>query len=294
MRTLRDACLAGFLALAAAPAAAQDSAPPLPASALPVAVRAAGMGGAFTAVADDGSAVAWNPAGLASGAFFSLVLDYNILDRSDGTLIALSTPPLGLSYYRTASGASLDGEPALVAHHAGVTLLHSLADRLAVGATLKAVHGVVSGRGRTTVDADLGVMTTGSLGKIGLSVRNVSEPSFDSPDGQIRLARRVRLGLSVNVQPQTVVAADVDLTKETTAGGEWRDVAFGVESHVARKAWLRGGVHFNAAGGPLGAAPVASVGASYAVYGSTLADAHASFGSKNGDRGWGVALRFVF
>ena len=35
--------------------------------------RAAGMGGAFVAVADDASAVYWNPAGFAAGSFFSLV-----------------------------------------------------------------------------------------------------------------------------------------------------------------------------------------------------------------------------
>ena len=83
-------------------------------------------------------------------------------------------------------------------------------------------------------------------------------------------------------------------TKDTAAAGDWRDVAVGVESHVARKAWLRSGVHFNAAGGDEGAAPVMSVGGSYAVYGSTLADAQATFGSKNGNRGWGIGLRFVF
>src|SRR5215213_6797560 len=69
----------------------------------PVGVRAAGMGGAFTAVADDGSAVFWNPAGLATGSFFSLIVDRNTLDTRSATLIALGTPPLGLSYYRTAA-----------------------------------------------------------------------------------------------------------------------------------------------------------------------------------------------
>ena len=36
-----------------------------------VGTRAAGMGGAFVAVADDASAVYWNPAGLASAAYLS-------------------------------------------------------------------------------------------------------------------------------------------------------------------------------------------------------------------------------
>ena len=44
----------------------------------------------------------------------------------------------------------------------------------------------------------------------------------------------------------------------------------------------------------VGAAPVGSVGVSYAVYGSTMADAQVSFGSSSGNRGWGVGLRFVF
>ena len=42
-----------------------------------VGTRAQGMGGAFVGVADDASAVYWNPAGLAGGAYFSLVIDGN-------------------------------------------------------------------------------------------------------------------------------------------------------------------------------------------------------------------------
>ena len=91
------------------------------------------------------------------------------------------------------------------------------------------------------------------------------------------------------------MAADLDLTTATTARGEWRDAALGLEAHPARKAWLRGGVHWNTSGGRRrGAAPIGSVGASYAVYGSTMADAQVSFGSASGDRGWGIGLRFVF
>ena len=61
--------------------------PPSPALAqaeAPVGVRAAGMGGAFTAVADDASAVFWNPGGLASGAFFSVVARRESHGRSLG------------------------------------------------------------------------------------------------------------------------------------------------------------------------------------------------------------------
>src|SRR5918993_1218068 len=75
-----------------------------------VGTRAEGMGGAFVGVADDASAVYWNPAGLAGGSYFSLVIDGNTSEAipdglsnasaRSGWLLALSTPALGLSYTR--------------------------------------------------------------------------------------------------------------------------------------------------------------------------------------------------
>src|SRR5258705_11587748 len=40
-----------------------------------VGVRALGMGGAFTAVADDATASWWNPAGMAGGAYFNALIE---------------------------------------------------------------------------------------------------------------------------------------------------------------------------------------------------------------------------
>ena len=264
----------------------------------PVGVRAAGMGNAFTAVADDASAVFWNPAGLAAGSFFSLVVDRNTMDQDSATLIALGTPPLGVSYYRTATADLPNGRHSLVAHHAGVTLLQSLGERVAVGATVKLVRGVVTSGAASVAtnkfDTDIGVITTGSFARLGLSVRNLTAPDFTVPGGGVvKLERRVRAGLSVNTSRRTIAAADFDLTTADTARGRWREAAVGVEANpVARKAWVRGGLRWNTADGP--AAPVGTAGASVAVYGSTLADVHVSFGSDHGNRGWGAGLRFVF
>src|SRR5258706_518645 len=78
-----------------------------------IGVRAQGMAGAFVAVADDATATWWNPAGLATGAFFSGVLEYDSLreprkggdpagaplpDRSHAGGVAVAFPALGLSY----------------------------------------------------------------------------------------------------------------------------------------------------------------------------------------------------
>src|SRR3954466_13822605 len=73
-----------------------------------VGTRAAGMGGAFVAVADDASAAYWNPAGFAAGSYLRLVLDrksaqvqpsFGPAAKQSGLLIALGMPALGLSYY---------------------------------------------------------------------------------------------------------------------------------------------------------------------------------------------------
>jgi hypothetical protein len=228
-----------------------------------------------------------------------VVLDANMLDRRSGLLVALGTPPLGLSYYRTAIAETTKGRHSLVAHHAGVSLVQSLGGRLAVGTTLKLVHGIAfpsGGAGISTnkFDADLGIMATGSLAQLGLSVRNLLHPELKTPDGAIRLDRRVRAGVSLHAGGDTTVAADLDLTTGTTPKGDWRDAALGLETHPRRNAWVRGGVHWNTSGGRSGGAPIGSLGGSYAVYGSVKADAQVSFGSANGDRGWGVGLRFVF
>lgn len=89
-----------------------------------VGVRAQGMGGAFTAVADDASSAWWNPAGLgawtssgqAGGTYGNAILEFGRhrtprLDRDAGGLpvpawradargFAIAYPALGLSYYR--------------------------------------------------------------------------------------------------------------------------------------------------------------------------------------------------
>jgi hypothetical protein len=306
----------------------------------PVGVRAAGMGGAFTAVADDASATFWNPAGLASGSFFSLAIDRNSLSTPDdtrapharsGLLVTLGTPPLGLSFTRTrlsrtapataeqAAGRNTAGGDlrleTLVTQQAGITLVQSLWRSVALGATVKYVHGVaatalvsstaaldaagdLAGRSSSTVDADIGVMAAGSFAKAGLAMRNVRQPSFASSDGAepIRLERQVRAGVSLHLVDAVTVAADADLTRATTSAGRWRDAAIGVESKLLPSAWARAGVHWNTAGGGVarGSAPIVSIGGSYAVHGSALADVQVSLGSSAGDRGWGVGLRFVY
>jgi len=137
-------------------------------------VRAQGMAGAFVAVADDATAVYWNPAALAKGPFFGAVLEHSsgdldpaedegVVDTSAraATLVAVGFPSLGVSYYRSrlvrapAADASSDtgsddsGQgssevSSLTAHQIGGTILQSLSENVIIGTTLKWVRGVAA------------------------------------------------------------------------------------------------------------------------------------------------------
>lgn len=303
-----------FAVITAVFLAALGQSPDVMAQAEPiVGVRAAGMGGAFVGVADDASATYWNPAGLASGAFVSLVVDRSAVKPADSlgapqgssALVAIATPPFGVSYDRTVfpvapsigaaqPGRNTGGLDTLVANQFGVTVDQSLHDGIAVGATLRAVRGTTAIETKTALDADFGVMVSGQSARAGLAVRNAFEPEFAAAGGSIRLERRIRGGASLLIREVVRVAADSDLTTLDVPGGRWRDAAVGAELHPVQRAWIRGGVHWNTAGGDLGTAPILSVGGSGAVYGSLMVDAQVSAGSKNGNRGWGAGLRYNF
>src|SRR5688572_29976247 len=93
--------------------------------------RAEGMGGAFTAIADDAYAVYWNPAGLAqitrrhvalnhlefiekiSSQFASLVLPVNRLNGSFGA--AVTYVDMGTIDRRDATGAAVSGDNKITA-----------------------------------------------------------------------------------------------------------------------------------------------------------------------------------
>jgi hypothetical protein len=162
------AVVSAVAALAPANAAAQEFAA--------AGTRAAGMGGAFVGVADDATAIYWNPAGLAAGSYFSLVLDGGAgkaapdLSAKGGNnssfFMGLAMPALGLGYYRLQASSvrppltllSVDGTlpsrnlsaaaevrlDTLVTHHGGVTLVQSLWEGIAIGTTLKLVRGLAA------------------------------------------------------------------------------------------------------------------------------------------------------
>ena len=172
------------------------------------------MAEAFTAVADDATSIYWNPAGMATGAFVSFVLDYGAGDQIPGgvepaattsaTFIGFTLPPLGLGYYRLHRVVASPTAPAetpprsreegrqsvqgLTTSHVGVTLGQSLGRYVVVAGTAKYVQGeVVTGTFDGTSEAALDAAD-------GLPRRSTT--TFDVDLGAMVAIEQWRLGVS--------------------------------------------------------------------------------------------------
>jgi hypothetical protein len=295
--------------------------------------RAKGLGGAFVAVADDATAVYWNPAGLARGPFLSVVVDYGELTRGadedgrvsgepafrDGsTVIALATLPVGLSYYRLESyavdSAGVDGGnpiSALVTDYVGVTLVQSVGSILDVGATLKYVHGsaghgvAVPGEdpidqaellireGSNTFDVDIGALAVFDRTRLGVVARNLFSPGFDAPDGT-PLEVPVQVRVGVAYVPSDRLTLALDGDLTRTP------TATGDRRDIAAGAeswWAarRVGIRGGLRVNTAGVArPVGSVGGSVGVFRGFWVDAGFTAGASESDRAWSVAGRVGF
>jgi len=188
---------------------------------------------------------------------------------------------------------------------------------VAVGTTLKLVRGIAAsntmvaadagealdseaaeifGRATNTFDMDVGVMAAGGPLKVGLTLRNLREPSFESAGsgGALILERQARAGLSYAVAPNWVAAADVDLLRTHDAFGPRRDVAFGTEGRIVPRVLVRAGASFNTVGGDDAERQAFSVGGSYAARAAVFIDGHFTTGSEQTGQQWGISARFVY
>lgn len=234
----RPAVLACMVLLGSATARAQA-----------VGTRAQGLAGAFVAVADDATSVYWNPAGMATGAFVSFVLDYGdgqgrpdretspegAFDTTTRTL-AFTLPPLGLSYYRLGSlvagprdtvetpgpgredgGRNVSG---LTTSNVGVTLAQSINQYVVVGTTIRYVRGEVTAGFVPDATASGALETASSL--------PTAETSRADVDAGVMLAvEQLRLGLVARnlARPGFHVpdtdGGEVHMDREVRVGAAW-------------------------------------------------------------------------
>ena len=156
------------------------------------------MGGAFVAVADDASAVYWNPAGIATGATFDLQVSKG---RDSSLFVGAALPVLGASYYRTREVTGLptvSGSPdrqnggsgevqvrTLTTTNFGVTVVQTIVPGLVIGTTARVVRGGLEGvrcPTRRSISMPGPWCRPGTCG-LGLTARNLREPEFQARRG---------------------------------------------------------------------------------------------------------------
>ncbi|MEM8556540.1 MAG: PorV/PorQ family protein [Bacteroidota bacterium] len=168
---------------------------------IPVGPRATAMGGAFGAIADDLSAVYWNPAGLARLSGGRLTVEYaSWLESIDfnhasvatttrfGTVgvsfTAMTTPEMERTTEFDQDGVS--GETFTAGSYAvGLSYARALTDRFLLGATVKVLHESIYETSATGVAFDIGTMFTTPFNglRLGASISNFGTKMQLSGDG---------------------------------------------------------------------------------------------------------------
>jgi hypothetical protein len=218
--------------------------------------RALGMGGAFVAVANDSSAIWWNPGGLADGPFFNLSTAWTTSEvdrgapagRNGVTGLFAAVPPLGLSYYRLRieqlpTGPAQPGREdeqggiplrSLSATQLGVTLVHSFFSGVHAGATVKYLRGSVGiGFGNPAASGSDLLSDAGDLD------RGDAQNEFDLDAGVLVVHGPVRAGLVVrnmfeaSFSAADASVADMRLPRQIRAGGAFDANPYGLPLMVA-------------------------------------------------------------
>jgi hypothetical protein len=243
---------------------------------LPQGARAAGLGGAFTAVADDATAIYWNPAGLSQGSLaihaMTMAVSYAVLpqDRRLGFLAISRNVPdqghfgIGLSHAtagripRVDSGGEVTGSLADSEDTLFLSASKRRAPNLAIGASVKLLFQQIGPYKAVGAGLDLGLHWQPSFERpyfVGVVAENLGSYLSWNTNAKDAAAPGLRVGQS-HLFYQDRVRAALDLAASATAPVSL-DARAGLEATLIPGIRLRAGFQaFRAQ---------VSVGASFAV-----------------------------
>ena len=219
-----------------------------------IGARALAMGGAFVAVADDATAVCWNPAGLAQLADTRLagmstdLYGLGITHQFVGATTSFANLGIGLGWERasidgqlTEAGGELGGAFTWVENAIIGSLATNVMDVAMAGANVK-YYMADSGLGdsATGFGFDLGLLVSlGDMFTIGVNAMDLAGSTVEWDSGATDIVSGLyKAGLALNLADNKfVLAADVDFD-----GTDLSETHVGMEFQLIDELALRGGV----------------------------------------------------
>jgi len=219
-----------------------------------IGARALAMGGAFVAVADDATAMVWNPAGLAQlndtriGGMSTDLFGMGITHQFVGAVTTFANFGIGLGWERTSVASQVtdeEGEPGDLFTWNEQAILGTLATNIMdiglAGANVK-YYMADDGLGDTAdgFGFDLGLLVNlGDMFAIGVTATDLGGTTVNRVDGsQDVVSGLYKAGMAMKlVDGMLVLAADMDFD-----GTDLGDAHVGMEFNIIKELALRGGV----------------------------------------------------